>query len=249
MRIVSKLLTIFSLVVMSIACQDGKMDAVDSAHDKHDNARTTYTFTDVSGTMTVPAGTYDVIRIAGNSNITLANGVKFNFFEYTGVNINITIGTGDLVVHYQDVWLPTGTTFTNYGTLRSKADFLIGVATFNNIGTHTIEQTLVLDMNATYNESLLASFTAWRIWVREPGAKFNFNNTSIFLPNITLTTLLVSPQVSSSDAAFFGKGKITTAGGTIRYMPLAGSSTIKVCTSVPFTFSDGGTLGLGSYSC
>ncbi len=253
MKHLFKSLAVLSFVFTVFACQDDSNGIFEATTNKHDNARTTADFY-ASGTMTVPAGTYNTIHVAANSNITLANGVKFDQFYYGGTNPNIRIktATGSIVTHYQDTWIPTGVTFiiSLNSTLYSKADFLVGATTVDNLGNHVIDQSLILDQNATYNESLFSSFTAWRVWIRQPGAKIDFGTGNQFvMPNMTMTILDINPQFSSPNAIFYGKGKITTQSGTVRYVPLTGSSTIKVCTSTPLVFSNGGSFGIGYYGC
>lgn len=211
----------------------------------------------VSGNATIPTGIYNYITIAPGANVTFSSGTTtFNSFIYPGgAPPTITNPTGSYIIMNNPSGLYPGATFTNYGKFLCKSDYYVGSSwgntLFINVGEHQVNGDMVLHLNTTYRQSILAKFWASKVWTRWWNQRFEFSGTSTLVtPNITINYLdLLASDTPNTTPFFHGKGKVNVYQVTYKDRQLTGSSTIKICTPNPVIAQGTATFGPGVLSC
>lgn len=273
MRNIFKMLGVFCLMFVFMSCEDKRQEILPPAEKGevkviHNPNRTTADIS-VSGTATIPAGTYGYITIAPGANVTFSGGQTiFNSFIYTGGSypggapVTITVPNTATVIMNHASGLYPGSTMTNLGSFHCKSAFYVGsswgTTTFNNTGRFKCDDELVLHLNTTFNEGLFAYCRVNTLRTVHGNSRFVFTGlSSLHTPDITVDvvklgfTALSSPTV----ALFHGKGKVNVhyveIGGT--YIKLTGSSTIKICTPQAISYQNGASqalsFGPGQLTC
>lgn len=248
MKNLFKVLAFAFVFLISLSCKDASREVVE--RQQNGTVRTVYSSdrtmatTYLSGTVTLAAGTYDVLDVAVGSVVTLANGVNFNqLLAHSGSATTVKVLSGSTINTYQKIEVQYGTLFDNKGTVYGGDVFVIG-GLFTNYGSHyPVNVTLQNsgEYKSVFNGFMQASATI-KLY---RDAKMSFTGCG----KVECNHLQAEGFVPYTGFHFlYGRGQFKANTAYIDNTSLAQDNTIIFCCP-SVTFANLGSLGSATASC
>lgn len=250
MKHLTKVIGISMLVfclLTSFSCKDAgqpiaEQEKSGSIITRHSADRTTAT-TYVSGTVTLTAGSYDIVDVAVGSTVTLANGANMNqLITHTGTT-TIKVLSGAFVWIYQKLDLQGAVIFDNKGNVYG-GDVLVHAGTFINYGSH-YPVNVTLESGGEYKSVFAGFCQASGTFKLYREAKMSFTGCA----KVEVNHLHAEAFLPYTGFHFaYGRGQLKANTAYIYDTALAQDSTIIFCCP-SVTFAGTGSTGYATVSC
>ncbi|SEI39711.1 hypothetical protein SAMN05216327_101221 [Dyadobacter sp. SG02] len=247
MKSVFKVSVVALLMFVSFACKETDQQIVErqgkgTITTRYSADRTTAT-TYLTGTVTLAAGTYDIVDVAVGADVTLANGVNMNqLVSHIGTTmIRVLPGSSVNISQKTEIWGLV--TLDNKGTING-GDVLVSGGTIANYGNHYSANVKIENSGEyknVFNGYLQVSGTLW--FYRE--AKLSLTGCS----NVQTNHLQADGFIPYFGFEFvYGRGLLKANTASIVDTGFTSSSSIKFCCPSITTVGYGST-GSAVLSC